>query len=320
MTTKQYEKDQIATLEFFPPEVFPIPDADGTVSIFISADSPIDASLEDATAVLDTADSALTVLASEGDRSVTIASSTLFKVGQRYILVNELSQTQEVEILGKSATTLLFDQPIKFNCAVTTSSVKGYRLTVQISAAIAGTKRHYLEARWKYNIDSVEHRHSTYFDIVRRPFEINVTEHDIEKQYAGFGEYTGARKGWKKHEAGAIDDIWSFLAGKQIRPELVYDKDILLQVVALKILVKAVPDRQEEWLRRINLKLGEFMNARVWVDTNDDGSAEGSNTGQGQTRSFDDSTSQWFVTNTDGTRSPVVDETLGMPALVMKVL
>jgi len=269
----EFKKDNV--IPFYPPEGRP----DGAADLFVytQGTSPLDGTLDPLSVALDLVNEALTLAAVKGADNITVADTSNVKVGRRYILKNQEGDTQEVFVRAKTASLVRFDQPIRFACDVTTSVLEGHRLAATILGALLNTRRRFGRLRWEYEIDGVAVHHDELFDVVLLPFNLVLTEEDVERHYTAFGESIGSRRSWRKLREGVFDDIWRALRGMQVHPDLVRDREMLTDAAAFRLLVKhfqSNPEQREFWLALYKDAMAEFYASHAWYDTGDDMQAD----------------------------------------------
>lgn len=274
----QFAKDAAGTLEFYPKQGRA--DAAADVYVYTSGTNELDGTnlAGSGNGSLDAASEALTASASVGDETVTVADISAYVVGRRYSLKSHEGRRQEVTLLGKTGTTLRLDQPVQFACTDSTSYLQGHRLTVSLTTAHTATVRRRLRVLWVYDVDSVTYRETRWIDIVRVPFQLSVTEDDLETLDPDFGEWAGDRAGWRKLEAGATAAVWSTLAAMQVYPDLVRDTTLLELAYAFKML-ELFYFREEalsgRWREKYEETISQFRESRAWYDTDADLVADG---------------------------------------------
>lgn len=269
----QYTMDAAGTLELYPREGQA--DADGDVYVYTQGTSLLDSTLLNGSsnAIVDTVSTAISANASAGDDTVTVTSATGLVVGRRYTIVNHEGRKQEITLLGLSSTTARLDQPLDFACTATTSTFTGHRLACALTTTHTSAVRRRMRVLWVYDVDSVTYRTTQWIDVVRIPFDLDVTEEDLEELDPGFGEWTGSRDGWKKARKGGLAAIWSYLAAQGIYPDLVRDLTLLRLAAAqktLELFYFRMPALSERWGEAYRETMAAFQTSRAWYDSDHD--------------------------------------------------
>jgi hypothetical protein len=201
-----------------------------TIAIYTSGTSAL---LVPTAVVLDAANQALGAHLA-GVQTLTVASSALFYPGKRYWL-DDGYLGYEVEVYAVPlATSIVLTEPIKR--AITAGSIKGHGLRKTITAAISANLARRLRVVWRPTIAAVEYRYEELIDIVRWPFDLKVTEDDLEAADPSFGEQTGTAGKWRLWVKAAIEDIWLALEGAGVEPDKVRSRDLLLRPVIYRAL------------------------------------------------------------------------------------
>jgi hypothetical protein len=271
MRRPQYETDQAFALEYYPEEGRP--DASASLTVYTSGTAPWSATLNPATVTLDAVDQALTVAASKGDEMLTVADSSGVVVGRRYIVKAASGQRQEVRAIGAISGVVTIDAPLRFDCPVTTSSLRGHRLAYTISAAINNSIRRNLRAVWEYDVDSVTYRAQVFFDSVLQPFVLPIREQDIERKHPSFGEEIGSRDAWQKLREGANDDLCSVCNNLGTHPDLVRTREQLHSIAIYWILTQHHARSavlRDHWRNLYKREIRRFEEARQWYDSDHD--------------------------------------------------
>ena len=268
----QLSLDVDGTLEFYPDAR---PDAAASLHVYNEALTPLDATLDPVAVPLDVVDEALTVEAFAGDPTITVASTVGLVIGRRYRLVNEEGRDREVRVIGFSAASGLirFDQPLPFDCAVTTSRLRGHRLAYTIDAALLSIRRRRMRAHWVFEIGGVAFQKDVHFDVVLSPFNLVINEETVELADTSFGEAIGAKESWKKNRKQAINHVWRSLAKFQVKPDLVRDRDALRDACVFALLAyfhfkdEAL---RKAWFEAYNWAMSDFKASHAWYDSDDD--------------------------------------------------
>jgi len=279
MPRTQLIHNQAGTLEFYVPQGVP---SAATLTLYTEGD----ATFSGETWPLDVAPSASTTtdaqLAENSGYALSVASVVGFVRTQRYMVVLPTGEPKEIRLRGidTSSSDLVLDELLDF-AIPSGSTVASHRLTYTLNASQTATKRRRCRAVWSYTVDGVAHVHQEFFDIVREPFVIPITEEDIEKHDASFGENAGDAQRWKKLIPGAHDEIERKLRAMQIDPDEIRDRDAIKDALIFSILAKASmkqPLVSKGWKDMRDEALKDFQEARSWIDSDDDGRVDGVDT------------------------------------------
>lgn len=281
----QFTKDIAGVLEFYAPEG--VPDSAATLTIYTSASGELEGESWPATVTLSTATTTTTATANIHTDSLTVADESNFVVDER-AMINFEGQRLEVVVRAKSSLTLELDQELS-STIVSGATVASHRLTYALTAAQNATLRRRLRAVWSYEVDSVPRTHQQYFSVVREPFNIALTEEDIESHDFAFGEYADRRGAWKKLIHGSHNDVERMLRALQLSPDLVRDRDSLKDALIFSLLSKfygSTPgqmERSEKWKSDCQQAVRDMSEARTWYDVDDDhdAGADGVSTSEG---------------------------------------
>ena len=271
---RQDQADQ--ELIYYPQEG--APEAAATVVLYSSGSSVLQAS---APATVDPTSGTTTTLHSAGSYEISFTpaiGSAAPIVGREYWVQTPTGRGYAVGCMAATASSITIDQPLAFDLPAG-STVRGLRLSVVADATTIGSTIRRAEAVWAFAVLDSSGNSRTYvqnyrFDVVLRPFEITMTEAEIEHFDPGFGEYAGARGGWQKLREGALADITYFLESQQIEPDLVRERRYLRRAMALRILQKLYLGFSDERYARFEAlyheALADFTASHAWYDSDDD--------------------------------------------------
>lgn len=119
-----------------------------------------------ATATIDPANELLTANSDAGSATVTVADSSDFEVGRRYVMRADGGRVEWVRVVNNDTTAdvLTLAGELAFSYT-TTSSIFSTQLTVAVTAAKAATLDEGYEGRWKYTVGGDVQRVNTYWDV-----------------------------------------------------------------------------------------------------------------------------------------------------------
>lgn len=208
----QLPKGKAATLEFYPAEG---PPSSVSVELLISGSTALVAS---PSASVDSLGQTLDSAASVDAVSLDV-DPTGVVVDRDYWLCTAGGRCELVRAIDTTAATVLLEQPISF-AVPTTGTFEGARCYVALSSTDTANRYRRCEARWTYTVNGTVRYATQRFDIVERPFNLNVPESLIETVWPAFGEYKGLRGAWRQHVRYAIDQIGLWLESRQLAPDL----------------------------------------------------------------------------------------------------
>lgn len=277
MARVQYTEDEAQTAELYPPArllVRGVPTA-ATYSLHRTRTSKI---VDAASITIDTASTTI-ASATEGDKNLTVADSSNFKAGRRY-WVSDAGGVDGYEVVCDAvpdATTVRLRDPLRID--ITSGTIKGHGLRYSLTTTHTDTEYRWLREVWSMTIDSETHKISRLVDIVAEPFEIYVTETEIEQADISFGGSAGSSTAWQAHVSAATDAIWQDLEGNGIWPDLVRSRDLLTRPLVYRTLFHRHgrdPDLREHYLELYKEAMGAFYGSKnAWYDSDDDLNPEG---------------------------------------------
>lgn len=316
MPRLQFTKDVASTLAFYAPEG--IPDGAATVTIYTGGDGELEGDTWPATVALGSASTTTTAAATQQSETLPVGDASAFSAGGRY-WINDSGQRVEVEVRKKSGSTLYLTQPLPFTVSSGATIASG-RYAYSLSATQTATLRRRLRAVWSYEVDSEAVSHTQYFSVVREPFDISLTEDDIEAHDHNFGEYAGSRGQWRRLIEGAHHDVERALRRKQLTPDLVKDRDGLKDALIFYLLSKfyrSLPgqlERAEAWRISGDRAIEDVFDARTWYDADDDNTVSDG----GVSVAYDSDGNPIYISDDVSGELSGASE-LGTPAAYMKV-
>lgn len=309
----QFTKDVAGTLVFYAPEG--IPDGAASLTIYTSGDATLTGETWPYSATLTSASTTLSAAASRYAENISATDGSAFVARTQRYMISDGGQIQEITISRKSSNTLYLDQPLAAAVA-NGATLASHRYTYSLSTTQTATLRRRLRAVWSYAVGGVSYSHTQYFSIVREPFDIYLTEEDIEEHDLEFGQYVDDSGAWRKLIEGAHNDVERMLRAKQLSPDLIRDRDALRDAVIFGVLSKIYqkqPERAAAWGAKVEQAITNAIDARTWYDADDDhdGGDEQSNV------IYDTSGNALGTLDSEGRLEPV-DE-LGVPVKYARV-
>ena len=283
MRRPQYEYGQAATLRWYPLESElsgSTAITSATYGLFSGQSSALIAAGTAAT--VDAASQTVSSV-SRGDRTLTVSSTSAFAVDGRYWLCSDSGRGYYVDVADLTATTLTLRDPVRF--AISSGKVSGALITGALSSTVAENLERNLRLEWSYVIGGVTFRKKQIVDIVRWPFDVDITEDDVERVSTQFGELVGQYGSWRALREGAIDSIWSDLRAANREPDKIADRSVLKLAAAYKVLqLRSIGDL-ETFTQLGDLYNHELANAindrNQWYDTDGDMTVDSESGGTG---------------------------------------
>lgn len=260
----QIPKGKAYTLEFYPAEG---PPSSVSVELLIEGTSTLVAS---PSASVDSLGQTLDVAADAESVTLTI-DPTGVTIDRDYWIATAGGRAELVRVIDKTATTVTLEQPLSFAVPVT-GTIEGARCYVALTTTDTATRYRRCEARWTYTVNGTVHYATQRFDIVERPFKLNVPESLIETVWPSFGEYKGIRGAWRNHVRFAIDHIGLWLESLQREPDLCREPHHLERAAALIVAARMVRDTDlsERYQTDAENVLRMLEAAHLWYDEDQD--------------------------------------------------
>lgn len=289
---RQFRAGVAAELDWYPPEERS-PDGDVTATVYVSGETRF-AGVWPAVLDADDLDEALTAAAAKGARALVVGNAAGVRIGERYLLTNEHGVTVPVSVVGKnSAGRVELDQELPIACGITGdgSHLRGWRHTLSLSAEQLATRRRGCRIELEYELDARTVRHVDWFDVVKRPFQLDLSETYIERLWSDFGRYRSAD--WRKNLEGAHDQIAGdlFEAGYEAdrivnpRPLLPWAACLVLEATQVELLSRRSDGGSERalayWQGRVQAARQNVLSSpRTWYDADENlaGAPQGSGT------------------------------------------
>lgn len=217
------ESGDSALLVFYPPTLSQPTSA--TVSLQYPGGTELQASTA---ATVDTVSTTISSAAAVGSSSVVVTSATGIKAGRRYIFT-ESGRRWVAEVEQISGTTVYLKSPIPF-AFTTSTTVKGYALTYQLTTTHTADADHDYVATWVAVVDGAEHEWDQLFDIVDAADWHATTMEDVLAEYSYLREILTSDQlegtalldnAWDKHVVPMLRSV-----GK--RAAQVKDKQVLV--------------------------------------------------------------------------------------------
>lgn len=260
----QIPKGKAYTLEFYPAEG---PPSSVSVELLVSGTTALVAS---PSASVDSLGQTLDAAASEEDTTLSV-DPTGVTVGRDYWLCTAGGRCELVRAIDTTATTVVLEQAISFAVPVT-GTIEGARCYVALSTTNTATRYRRCEARWTYTVNGTVHYATQRFDIVERPFKLNVPESLIETVWPSFGEYKGIRGAWRNHVRFATDHIELWLESLQREPDLCREPHHMERAAAMIVAARMVHDTDlaERYANDAENVLRMLEASHMWYDEDQD--------------------------------------------------
>jgi hypothetical protein len=270
----QFVYNVAGTLEFYCPEG--VPSGTASLRVYKTGDSAISGTWPQ-TVAASTANTTTSASASEGGMSLTLTSATGFSAGERYWVQTTTGQRFEIKAVGIAVSTkiLYLDQPLRV-AVPSGSAIASAKYTYTLTSAQNGELWRRYRAVWSYTVSGVARTATQYYSVVREPFNILISEEDLEKHDPVIGEYLDRYNAWSKLIPGAHEDIERMLAARQLYPDLIRDRDGLKHALIFRILgkfhisISGQESRGERWLKMSEQAIEDVLKSRAWYDADDD--------------------------------------------------
>ena len=203
----------LASQSFYydPPELGQ-PSGTPTVQIFQGGSDDVATALTATTGScsVDAVSTTLAVAASTGDKTLTVAAGTSIARGKRYILAGADGHCEQVECASITGVTVGLKHPLINDYAITTSTLKGTRITISVLDSWAANAANLTDIiggpsadatvaegawapgaagyrlRWSYTVDGTATIGVSYADLVRYQAKNLVSPLDVDRVFPGW--------------------------------------------------------------------------------------------------------------------------------------
>ena len=228
----QVETGQAATLELIPTQGVPtsasieVLDEDGGELIGEKA------------ATIDSFEEAVTEDQSRDGRELTVQDASDMVVGRPYWLQTDGGAGYEIIPFDKTDTLVKLRGGLRFAITGGETTIYGIRITYDLTAEDTAEEQRPAEAIWRWVVGCVSYSKRMSFDIVEKPFDIDVPEHRIEKAESLFGETLGGYVPTDQLVDQARRDVWRALKELFVQKidEEVLHRDILEDAMVWQVL------------------------------------------------------------------------------------
>lgn len=247
-------------------------------------------------------------------KTITVADSSDAIVGLQHCVRNNVSNRVEgYRIVDTTSTTVTVDRPL--SVAIPIGSIIPSVFSVTLDAdSIGGDTIRDCRGVWEVNYSRVGTKEFTQvFDIVEDPFSLDLTMNDIVSSDPAVGSMINTDADYGLMIDQAINETWAWLLNKQVKPDLIRNRNTIKTAAALKFLeifhqqssqlVNSGPALSETYRDKFEQYLGSFMSSEYWYDFNDDLSKYDNEDNEGR--------DSWGTDN--------VDESKGAPGKWFKV-
>ena len=215
---------------------------------------------------------------SRGAETFTVSDYTHFTASKPYwVSTSVYGRGYEERCLdidpNGSGLNATFTPAQKAKFTVTNGLIRDHGLYYTFAAASNTAVKRNCIAVWRYTIGEEDFTEYQSIDFVRKPFRISVTESDIERACATFGINGGDYNLYLAYIEQAKVDIYNFLRGQQIYPDLIIDKDLLKNAIIYRVLQFRLFDKLEladKYGQLYENTLAQFLTSKSWLaeDTN----------------------------------------------------
>jgi len=239
------------TVSFYPPEtirdLLGVPSSP-SVLVYEGIDSNDDdteftssVTVDSVSTTVDTASG----VSSTSRNTLSVAATTSTVVGTLYQVENINGQREIVEAKGiVSADSLVLVDDLQFDYAITTSTLKGIKLTFTVDATWVATENNIslptepsYRLLWTYTVGGAVYNAQTYLRLVRKQFKTNTSITDIQKRWPDaktLDDRARRGQGWKAILEAAIDDVRADILAEGYQPHQLNDSEIVDQLVLLR--------------------------------------------------------------------------------------
>lgn len=223
------------SFHFTPPEG--LPDGDVLLSLFTAEGAVFGDDTNPITLTPDATTEDTTVEVAVGGDTLTVASSTGFVVGKRYLVILDDGYWFEIKLKAKTSTTLTLDEGVPVIVPIG-ATVRGWGVTHSLTSTELGTVRRDIKALYTYDIGGESVQYIERFDCVREPFKVAITLKHIREKAADFSDFSGASNRWRSYVDGAHTEVDEILRAQGIFPDRIANREALRSAVVNCILMK----------------------------------------------------------------------------------
>lgn len=260
----QIRRGATSTIEHYPPDGVP---TSATVAVYGASGEVLVAAGTSATIE----STSTTATGAAGSSSLTLGSGSGVTPGRQYWVTTAGGRGQPVVVIDVVSTTATIRGRLVY--AVSGASFKGTRISYSF-AAPAGT---YRDARveWSYTVNGAAVVRRESLDIVRWPFELSVPRSRIEEACPLYSDLGDGQQFYLQLRDRAERDIFEWLLGRGICPDLVRTRTALESAAVYRVLqlrLETERDRVEAgpWERLFKETCSNFESSRAWYDSDDD--------------------------------------------------
>ena len=217
-----------------------------TCSVRFGQDSNDDAAEFSPTVLVDSLSATLGAASGQAQATrnrITFSDTTDIVAGMLYLLDNNLSQREVVEVKKVDTTTVDVVHDLQYDYASSVSIMRGIRCYFTIDPTWVADETNILDPSepsyrvvWQYTVASVVYSHQTYLRLVRKPFKTSLTYLDIVGRWPsllqGQPRETRGDK-FAKMIAGAEGVVRSDIVAEGYKPEQFNDTENIDRLVNL---------------------------------------------------------------------------------------
>lgn len=185
-------------VEMYPPEWSEGVPSSASCSVFEGEDSADDTAEFSPSVTVDSVSTTVDVASGYSQtnrRKMSIAATTSIVIGRQYLAENEKGQRELVTPnLIVSGDYIELEDDLKYDYAVTSSTLKGLRMSFTVDATWVADDTNILHpgrppyrAVFAYTVNSIARRHYVYLRLVRQIFKTNVTIEDLKEYWPDLG-------------------------------------------------------------------------------------------------------------------------------------
>ena len=271
----QVKKNSTDYLDFYPSDSI-IPSSTATLTITTDDNNELSGFSYPQTVNRDSVNSVTTVQAVEGDDSFTVDVTTGVLRGETYLLTLPNGRTKQVKVNGIASGKIYIDEPINFVAPVGTT-IQGFKYSFALNTTATATVERRLRAKWTYTVNGRSKTVTQEFDIVNTPFQLDLSEKDIENLDHNFGEVTAGSDKWKSLIPGCVRDLGRWLESRKIYLDLIKDVGLFKDCVSACVLArfygaqvgKDAKALSEAWFKLYESYRVQVADSPMWYDVND---------------------------------------------------
>lgn len=271
----QVKKNSTDYLDFYPADSV-VPSSTATLTIVTDNNNELGGFSYPQTVNRDTVNCTTTVQAVEGDDSLTVDTNSGVIKGETYILTLPNGRTKYVKVNGLASGKIYIDEPLSFVAPIGTT-IQGFKYSFALNTTATANVERRLRAKWTYTVNGRPKTVIQEFDIVNTPFQLDISERDIENLDHNFGEITSGSDKWKSLIPGCVRDLGRWLESRKIYLDLIKDVGLFKDCISACLLArfygaqvgKDAKALSESWFKLYESYRVQVADSPMWYDAND---------------------------------------------------